>query len=146
VTFVDPERFTDTKDSLLASPQGTAKLLADLGRYLRTAGERYVASDQTLEIRVTNVDLAGEFEPWRGPQFDRVRIMRELYSPRIALEFTLTDSRGDVVKQGQRTLTDPLYLRPPAQGEMAALRYDKQLLGDWLRQEFAAAQAARPSP
>jgi hypothetical protein len=34
------------------------------------------AAGLTLDMRMTNIDLAGEFEPWRGPQFDRVRIMR----------------------------------------------------------------------
>ena len=32
VTFVQPERFTDVKDSLLASPTGTADLLAEIDR------------------------------------------------------------------------------------------------------------------
>jgi hypothetical protein len=71
VTFVQPERFTDVKDSLLASPKGTADLLAEIDRYLHAAGERYVPPGLALEIQVTNIDLAGEFEPWRGPQFDR---------------------------------------------------------------------------
>ena len=42
-----------------------------------------------LEIQVTNIDLAGEFEPWRGPQFDRIRIMRDIYAPRFELTFRL---------------------------------------------------------
>ena len=90
----------------------------------------------TLEVRVTDVDLAGEIEPWRGPQFDRVRIMREVYPPRIDLEFRLADAKGAVFKQGSRVLRDPLYLTRAALGDSDRLRYEKQLLGDWLRQEF----------
>ena len=142
VTFVEPEHFTDARDGLLGSPKGSARILAELGRYLRTAGEQYVAPDHALDIRVTDVDLAGEFEPGHGPQWDRVRVMRDLYAPRIELSFTLTDGRGDVVKEGRRTLTPSLYIVAPAQGEMDALRYDKQLLGDWLRQEFTPAPAS----
>ena len=110
VTFVQPERFTDVKDSLLGSPRGTADLLAEIDRYLRTAGERYVPAGLTLNLQITNIDLAGDFEAWRGPQFDRVRIMRDIYPPRFALEFRLTDASGAVVKEGQRVLLDQLYL------------------------------------
>jgi hypothetical protein len=136
VTFVQPERFTDAKDSVLQSERGTADLLGDLGRYLRTEGERQVPAGLALEVHVTDVDLAGEIEPWRGPQFDRVRIMREIYAPRIDLEFRLVDGQGAVVKQGRRVLRDPLYLTRAASNDSDRLRYDKQLLGDWLRQEF----------
>ncbi len=50
---------------------------------------------------MTDLDLAGEFEPWRGPQFEHTRFMREAYPPRIDLEFTLKDARRRVVAGGQ---------------------------------------------
>ena len=138
VTFVDPERFADVKDSVLVSDRGRADLLAELEAFLRAAGERQVPAGLMLAIRVTDVDLAGEFEAWRGPQFDRVRIMREIYPPRIDLEFQLTDSQGAVVREGRRQLRDPLYLTRAALGDSDRLRYDKELLGDWLRQELGS--------
>jgi hypothetical protein len=144
VTSVQPERFTDVKDSLLASPKGTADLLAAIDRYRHVAGERYVPAGLALEIQVTNIDLAGEFEPWRGPQFDRVRIMRDVYPPRIALEFR-TDGSGAVVNEGPRVLFDQLYLGAAPLNNGDRLYYDKLLLGTWLRQEFATtAQASAP--
>jgi hypothetical protein len=136
VTFVQPERFTDVKDSLLGSPKGTADLLAEIDRYLRTAGERYLPAGLTLSLQITNIDLAGDFEAWRGPQFDRVRIMRDIYPPRFALQFRLTDASGVVVKEGQRVLLDQLYLSSAALNNGDRLYYDKPLLGDWLRREF----------
>ena len=142
VTFVQPERFTDAKDSLLGSPKGTADLLAEIDRYLHTAGVRYVPAGLTLNLTITNIDLAGEFEPWRGPQFDRVRIMREIYPPRFTLEFRLTDSSGAVVKEGQRVLLDQLYLSSAALNSGDPRYYDKLLLGDWLRREFATTTQA----
>jgi hypothetical protein len=63
VTFVQPERFTDVKDSLLASPKGTADLLAEIDRYLHTAGERYVPAGLTLNLSITNIDLAASSSP-----------------------------------------------------------------------------------
>ena len=140
VTFVQPERFADVKDSALGSPRGRADLLAQIDRYLRTAGERYVPAGMTLDVRITSIDLAGEFEPWRGSQFDRVRIMRDIYPPRFVLEFRLTDDAGGtVVRDGQRVLLDQLYLSSAALNNGDPLYYDKLLLNDWLRREFGTA-------
>lgn len=136
VTFVHPERFTDVKDMAFGSERGAADLLGDLRRYLEVEGERYVPTRWTLEVRVTDVDLAGEIEPWRGPQFDRVRIVREVYPPRIDLEFRLADANGGVFMEGKRVLRDPLYLTRASLGDSDRLRYEKQLLGDWLPREF----------
>jgi hypothetical protein len=62
-------------------------------------GERYVPVGMQLKMKVTDIDLAGGFEPWRGPQFGAIRITREIYPPRISLEFRLIDGSGNV---GQR--------------------------------------------
>jgi hypothetical protein len=92
----------------------------EIDRYLHTAGERYVPAGLTLSLQITNIDLAGDLEAWRGPQFDRVRIMRDIYPPRFALQFRLTDASGAVVKEGQRVD------RPRTTSRLAALASQKR--------------------
>jgi hypothetical protein len=137
VVFVDPERFTDVRDGAQASPRGQAALLDELARFARETGERLVPADLSLELRVTDVDLAGEFEPWRGPQFERTRFMREIYMPRIDLEFRLADVQGRVVGEGRRSLRDANYLARSIRLTDERLRYEKDLLREWFRREFA---------
>ena len=48
VTFVQPERFTDVRDSTFGSERGAADLLGDLERYLQAAGERSVPAGLSL--------------------------------------------------------------------------------------------------
>lgn len=136
VVFVEPERFTDLKDSARRSEKGIAALLDELARFVRQTGERAIPADRKLEVRVTDVDMAGEFEPWRGPQLEATRFMREVYPPRIDLEFTLTDAGGHVVAAGKRALRNPLYLTRAAMLKDDRLRYEKELLREWLRSEF----------
>jgi Protein of unknown function (DUF3016) len=136
VVFVDPERFTDVKDAAMSSDRGTRAILDDLARFVRERGERELPPGLTLEVRVTDVDLAGEFEPWRGPQFERVRFMREIHWPRIDLEFRVKDAEGRVVRDGKRSLADPNYLTRSLRVSDDRLRYEKDLLAEWLRQEL----------
>ena len=147
VEFVRPERFTDVKATARPSQAEAAGILADVERFVVETGERLVPPERSLAIRVTDIDLAGEFEPWRGPQFEHTRFMRESSPPRIELEFRLQDAQGRVLAEGTRTLRDPLYLTRSVRHSLARkglgdvandrLRYEKSLLEDWLRAELA---------
>jgi hypothetical protein len=136
VVFVQPQQFTDIKAAAL--DQNSVSRLGALEKFIHETGKRYIPEGMHLEITVVNIDLAGGFEPWRGPQFDHLRIVRDIYPPYIALEFRLADSRGSVVRAGKRELRDIAYqsqlVRPPDD----PLRYEKHLLHDWFRSEFGS--------
>ncbi|HEX7632387.1 MAG TPA: DUF3016 domain-containing protein [Lacunisphaera sp.] len=136
VTFVAPEKFTDVKDDYMGSDKGRAALLDQLKDCLVTEGAKVVAPDQRLEIKVTDIDLAGDFEPWRGPELQNVRIVKDVYPPRVKLEFRLLSADGKVVTEGKRELQDLGFLMKLAVPTTEPLRYDKQQLVDWLRREF----------
>src|SRR5215510_6518137 len=134
VIFVQPQHFTDVRYSK-AEPNSVA-LLGELHTFMCKKGERYVPADMQLEITVTDIDLAGDFEPWHGPQFVHVRITRSIYPPRISLEFRLTDGSGSVVSAGQREISDVKYQERFARPPDDYLRYEKALLHEWFRHEF----------
>jgi hypothetical protein len=140
VVFVQPQHFTDVRYSK-AEPNSAA-ILSELHTLMCKMGERYVPAGMQLEIKVTDIDLAGDFEPWRGPQFGAVRITREIYPPHIFLEFRLTDDTGNVVSAGQREISDSAYqarlVRPPDD----YLRYEKDILRAWFRNEFSGQERA----
>ena len=134
VEMVQPDKFTDCKRS---SWEGTSMDLVDqLRQFMQTTGERYLPAGMHLDIKVTDVDLAGEFEPWHGPQFDEVRIVKAIYPPRITLDFSVTDAKGAVVSSGQREITDLAYQMRMAWPTDDYLRYEKDILRDWFSSEF----------
>lgn len=139
VVFVQPENFTDAKTEAYNSDRGRAEILAELKSYLERRAPSYVPEGQTLTVRITDIDLAGDFEPWQGPQFDDIRILKDIYSPSMKLEFTLIGADGKVISEGKRTLRDMGYLMRTVLPSSDGLRYDKEMLGDWLRREFRRA-------
>jgi hypothetical protein len=136
VTFVAPDKFTDAKDDYMDTEKGRDAILAELKEHLVKRGAKLVGANQRLEIKVTDVDLAGDFEPWRGPNFQDVRIVKDLYPPRVNLEFRLIGADGKLISEGKRQLRDLGYLMTIAMPTSDPLRYDKEMLTNWLRQEF----------
>ena len=138
VTLQKPEAFRDFKATCVGMDERTRGLLADLSRFIRASAARYLPDGGALEVTVTNVDMAGEFETWRGSQACSVRVMLDIYAPRIVLDFRLTDRDGQAVSAEHRDLVDPLYLTRAVTLSTDPLRYEKNLLLDWLQKEFAS--------
>jgi hypothetical protein len=137
VIFLEPEKFTDVKDGYMGSDKGRDSTLELLKEYLTTRGSKGLRPGQKLAITFTDVDLAGDFEPWRGAQWGDVRIVKDIYPPRVAFAFRLTDAEGKVVKEGKRDLRDLAFMMKLTMGfRDDPLRHEKALLDDWLSDEF----------
>jgi hypothetical protein len=134
VVFVKPQRFTDVKRADF-KPNSEAILDAIAG-FMQATGEEILPAHMNLDVRVTDIDLAGNFEPWRGPQSDQVRITNQLYLPRFALEFRVIDARGQIILSGKRNLTDLNYQLRTFYPVDDYLRYEKDLLRHWFREEI----------
>ncbi len=134
VVFVNPQHFTDAGYTEWG---GTSTYLLDqLRTFMEQTGARYLPEGMHLEINVTDVDLAGAFEPWHGPGYDDIRVVRAIYPPKIDLNFRLTNAKGAVVKEGKCHLTDLAFQMRIAFPSTDYLRYEKSLLSDWFDSEF----------
>jgi len=144
VTFVEPEKFTDVRRTEWEHNSPT--LLAALAKFMQDTGERTLPPDMTLFIKVTDVKLAGDFEPWLGPPFNQTRIIKSVYPPHITLEFELVDNTGKIVKSGKRNLTDIDYQLRSVYPRDDYLRYEKDILRDWLRGKFGGVRTEQSAP
>jgi hypothetical protein len=144
VTFDHPDKFTDVKDSELATEKGRDGYLDDLKEYIQRYAEPRLADGQKLTVTFTDIDMAGDFEPWRGPRFNDIRIVKDIYPPRLTFSFQLTDASGAVVKEGKRDLRDLSFqLRANPVNQDDPLRYEKSMLDDWMRDEFPKAKKSK---
>ena len=133
VEFVQPEKFTDAGNDSFGGY--SASTLASLRKYIERTAPRYLQAGQQLSIRITDIDLAGSFEPWRGPGRD-VRIVRDVYPPRIKLQYEWRDADGHILGQGEKNLRNLGFQMTTVARDSDALRYEKALINDWLASEF----------
>jgi len=136
VDWTDPAQFSELKHYRSFRDMRPAEWLDPLAKYLRTRAERVLPAGERLEVTFTDVQRAGNYEPWHGPRLDDVRIVRDIYPPRIELRFRLLDANGSVLREGERTLRDSAFLMRDGAHETDSLRFEKRLLDQWLRKEF----------
>ncbi len=134
VDWTDPAKFTDTRTDQCHSAVAPEEWLGQLARYAQARARNLLKSGQTLEVTITDIQRAGQCEPWRGPRMGQIRMLTTIYPPMIKLHFQLRNADGTILAQGDRTLTDLAYLDRGVPFENNdPLRYEKRLLDDWLR-------------
>ena len=142
VQWTDPANFTELRHSRNRWEAQRGNWVNTLANHLRTRAARQLPDGQQLAVTITDIKRAGDYEPWQGPRLDDVRIMRNIYPPRINLQFTVTDAQGRVIDQGERKLVDNAYLYGTTRlSDTDPLRYEKRLLDDWLRRELREERA-----
>ncbi|MBE34893.1 MAG: hypothetical protein CMI16_04960 [Opitutaceae bacterium] len=134
VSFDQPENYSDIGDGFNSTAKGKAANLEGIKQYVQKQAKKYLPADQKLEITFTNIDLAGEFEPWDATM-DDIRIVKDIYPPRIDLQFRVMDASGKVVREGERKLRDLSFMMNLRLNNNDPLRYEKTLIDDWMRKD-----------
>ena len=133
VIFENPEEYRDIDYGDGNTRRGIKVHLPILEKHILKQGKRFLKEGQTLSMTITDVDLAGEYEPWRSPDFDDIRIVKDIYPPRISFSFELKDSEGTVLKSGEEKLVDMSFQYRVRISSYDDLFYDKEMITDWMR-------------
>ena len=142
VTWNPPDELSEVRQAVRPQRQPPLEWLEKLAAHLRHRADQVLPAGERLKVKITDIKLAGDYEPWHGPRFDDVRIVKDIYPPRIDLHYTLIGSDGTTLREGDAKLRDPAFLSRSSANDSDSLRYEKRLLDDWLRREFGG-QAKR---
>lgn len=138
VSWTDPAQFTEVRHSRNRFEAVQGDWVRDLAEHLAQRAADALRPGEQLAVEITDIKRAGEFEPAIG-RSDHVRIVRDIYPPRIELNYTLSDAAGNVIASGERRLSDLAFLsRTPGSTSMGnSLRHEERLLNDWIRRDIA---------
>jgi len=145
VVFDHPEKFTDVKDAYMPTEKGRDAILADIRDFLVYQGDAVIPQGYRLKITFTDIDLAGDFEPWHGPLYEDVRFVKAIYPPAFKFTYAVTDPSGKVVREGSEDIRDLSFQLRVTLDSVDPLRYEKDILGEWVRSKLGdIAKACAP--
>ncbi len=141
VGFHEPERYTDIGDGSPGRSDTDNDHLIAIRGHLEYQVARMLPAGSRLIVTFTDIDLAGDFEPWRGSDFKNIRVVKDIYPPRLDLNYRLIDARGEVVREGQVKLGDMTFMSTLPKLIQDPLRYEKELLDNWIRSLVVSVQS-----
>ena len=137
--FADVNDFTDFSVYGLSEEKTLKIFQAELDKELESLSEKYLAEDESLEIRFTDIDMAGDIQPWRNTYNADIRYVEAVYPPRLKFTYSLKNADGEILDEGEASISD-LGFQMDA---VASIRvqsdnfyYETSLLKDWMRKNF----------
>ena len=90
---------------------------------------------QMLKVDVTDVDLAGDT---RFDSTNQIRVVKDLYFPRLNFSYTLIDEKGQVIQEETIVLKDMNFMQGGnLKYRSKALGYEKKMLDKWFKDTFS---------
>ena len=142
VHWGDPAKFTEITHSGNRWEASRGNWVFELARHLADQATPRLAEGQRLQVEIQDIDLAGDYEPWRGPQMSDTRYVRDIYPPKITFNYRLLDAQGQVLDSQQQTLRDLGFLHGSAnlaRYRNDSLIHEKRLIDRWVQQQLPAA-------
>ena len=130
VSYVNPDKMTDV-------PRDTRDrewMKTLLIEHFTTLAARLPAG-QDVKVEILDIDLAGDVFP--RVAIHNVRVFKGRADwPSIHLRYSIAQD-GQVLRSGERRLSDSSYLMSFNTYRNEIYGYEKQMLDDWFRKEFA---------
>lgn len=136
VSWGDPNAFAELRYSQNRRIAVQGDWVVELAEYLQQQVAKAVPAGERVDVEILDIQRAGQFE-WMRTQNEDVRVMRDVYPPRMTLQFKRTAADGSVIGEGERKISDLAYLQGPSPFPSSdPLRYDKRMIDTWVRREF----------
>jgi hypothetical protein len=133
VTWQDPEKYSDIKASQERQDRFQEKLFKHFDKVFADLAAQ-LPNDSKLEITITDFDLAGEIIPRAGSSFNEIRIIKEIYSPKITFNYVYTHK--DQVISSTVNLRDMNYMSGITRSSHSAeFEYEEKMLKKWFAKQ-----------
>ena len=133
VTWQDADNFSDIRSGNENRVAFRAQLFHDLELVFQDLA-RQLPADVTWKIKVTDVDLAGEVRP--APYGNEIRIIKEIYWPRISLQSTLLDANQKILSERKEVISDMNFMVNSGMGrDGGRFQYEEKMLRDWFKKQ-----------
>jgi hypothetical protein len=143
--FEDVDNYTDFSISGLSEEKTLKIFQSELESELEIFARKYVSEGNTLTLVFTDIDMAGDIQPWRNRHNADIRYIERVYPPRLAFRYKLEDSEGTVIAEGEESISDLAFdfsVIAPIKTQYMSFFYETNLLGDWIRKTMRAVASA----
>lgn len=134
VTWTDYKKYRDIHEGNEGRKSFRERTFKDFEKHFSELAAQ-LPEKQTLKIDVTDVDLAGDTH---AGGINRMRIVKDIYFPRMNFSYQLVDEGGKVLKSEDVVLKDMNFMSGSnIKYRNKSLGYEKKMLDEWFDETFS---------
>ena len=137
--FENVDDYTDFSISGMTENKTLPLFISEMEENLKGVAKRYLEEGQTLELVFTDIDMAGDIQPWRNRHNADIRYVEAIYPPRLKFRYALKDAEGEVLAEGEESISDlsfQMSTTAALRSSFEQFRYEFELLENWIRRSF----------
>lgn len=135
ITWQTPEKYTDIRPSSETREAFQERVAKELGEVFVDLAKK-LPDDVKWTVTVTDIDLAGDVRPMMRGTANDIRVIKEIYWPRMSLSYRMTDSKGATIAEGQEDIKDMNFMMGMhIPSGHTSFEYEEKMLQDWFRKQ-----------
>jgi hypothetical protein len=131
VNWQEPEKFSDIRPGNESRDAFQQRLMGDFETMFANFAKKLPDGHQ-LEVKITDLDLAGDVNAAYGMASRDIRIIKDIYSPRMNFSYTLKNQKGELLASGSESLRDMDFMsKSRLMLGSSGFPYEEKMLRDW---------------
>jgi len=134
VTWTNPDKYRDIKAGDENRNVFKARVYKTFDKHFAKLAKK-LPENQTLKIDITDLDLAGDVNISGG--IHQIRIITDLYFPRIKFSYNLVNADNTSAKAGEINLKDMSFMmHGNLRYRNKSFGYGKRMIEEWFKDTF----------
>ena len=134
VTWQEPEKYTDIRPSSNESRDSYKERVFKEFNIMFAGMAKKLPDGYQLEINVTDLDLAGDVNGMYSSLGREIRVVKELYWPRMVFLYTLKNEKNEIVASAKEDIKDMNFMSPAGMHPTGSgFDYEEKMLNDWFK-------------
>lgn len=132
LTWHEPDQYTDIREGFESRDSFREKLFSDFESIFADLAKG-LPDGTLLEVTVTDLDLAGEVSLRHHFAWRDIRVLKDIYFPRMSFHYILRDRDQRVLQSGSEDLKDLGFLSSWGRFGMTRFSFEERMLRNWFR-------------
>lgn len=137
VSWQAPEKFTDIRPASESKKRYQQKVISAFDKMWAKFAEDLPPGYQ-LSVVMTDVDLAGDVNPMYRANHTDIRVIKDIYMPRVKLDYVLTGpQQQEIARASEVKIYDMAFMNSSAIGTLdREFQYEHKMLKKWFTKEI----------
>lgn len=138
VNWQEPDKYTDIRPGNETRAGFQGRVFKDFDQMFAELAKK-LPDGYLWEVTVTDLDLAGEVRPMFARTLNDIRVIKELYWPRMSFSYTLKDPQGKLVVSAKEQIKDMNFMsHVGVYAGYSNFQYEERMLHDWFDKQQKA--------